>query len=203
MPPSSNWNRVHGAPWRRGQGRQVHDNPWVTVTEFQATAPTGSPAIYGLVEFKNRALAILPIHEDGTVELVGQNRLPFSDYSWEIPEGGGPLNEDPVDGAKRELLEETGLIASEWQEILRLQLSNSVTNELAVGYMALGLTQSVALETDPTEDIARARVPFREVLGLVLDGKITDALTVAMMLRAYHMAKEDGLPRGLARNMLE
>lgn len=203
MPPSSNWNRVHGAPWRRGQGRQVYDNPWVTVTEFQATAPTGSPAIYGLVEFKNRALAILPIHEDGTVELVGQNRLPFSDYSWEIPEGGGPLNEDPVDGAKRELLEETGLIASEWQEILRLQLSNSVTNELAVGYMALGLTQSVALETDPTEDIARARVPFREVLGLVLDGKITDALTVAMMLRAYHMAKEDGLPRGLARNMLE
>ena len=203
MPPSSNWNRVHGAPWRRGQGRQVYDNPWITVTEFQATAPTGSPAIYGLVEFKNHALAILPIHEDGTVELVGQNRLPFSDYSWEIPEGGGPLNEDPVDGAKRELLEETGLIASEWQEILRLQLSNSVTNELAVGYMALGLTQSVALETDPTEDIARARVPFREVLGLVLDGKITDALTVAMMLRAYHMAKEDGLPRGLARNMLE
>ena len=202
MPPSSNWNRVHGAPWRRGQGRQVYDNPWITVTQFQATAPTGSPAIYGLVEFKNRALAILPIHEDGTVELVGQNRLPFSDYSWEIPEGGGPLNEDPVDGAKRELLEETGLIASEWQEILRLQLSNSVTNELAVGYMALGLTQSVALETDPTEDIARARVPFREVLGLVLDGKITDALTVAMMLRAYHMAKEDGLPRGLARNML-
>lgn len=203
MPPSSNWNRVHGAPWRRGLGRQVYDNPWITVTEFQATAPTGSPAIYGLVEFKNHALAILPIHEDGTVELVGQNRLPFSDYSWEIPEGGGPLNEDPIDGAKRELLEETGLIASEWQEILRLQLSNSVTNELAVGYVALGLTQSVALEIDPTEDIARARVPFREVLGLVLDGKITDALTVAMMLRAYHMAKEDGLPRGLARNMLE
>lgn len=202
MPPSSNWNRVHGAPWRRGQGQQVYDNPWITVTEFQATAPTGSPAIYGLVEFKNRALAILPIHEDGTVELVGQNRLPFGDYSWEIPEGGGPLDEDPVDGAKRELLEETGLIASEWQEILRLQLSNSVTNELAVGYVALGLTRSVALEIDPTEDIARARVPFREVLGLVLDGKITDALTVAMMLRAYHMAKEDGLPRGLARNML-
>ena len=203
MPPSANWNRAYGTPWRRGQGRQVYDNPWITVTEFQATAPTGSPAIYGLVEFKNRALAILPIHEDGTVELVGQNRLPFSDYSWEIPEGGGPLNEDPIDGAKRELLEETGLIASEWQEILRLQLSNSVTNELAVGYVALGLTQSVALEIDPTEDIARARVPFREVLGLVLDGKITDALTVAMMLRAYHMAKEDGLPRGLARNMLE
>ena len=203
MPPYSNWNRDHGTPWRRGRGRKVYDNSWITVTEFAATAPTGRPSLYGLVEFKNRALAVLPIHEDGTVELVGQNRLPFGDYSWEIPEGGGPLSEHPLEGAKRELLEETGLIAAEWWEILRVQLSNSVTNELAIGYLALGLTQSVAQETDPTEDIVRARAPFREVLDLVLSGKITDALTVAMMLRAYHMAKEDGLPRGLARNMLE
>ncbi len=203
MPPYSNWNRAHGTPWRRGRGRQVYDNSWITVTEFAATAPTGRPSLYGLVEFKNRALAVLPIHEDGTVELVGQNRLPFGDYSWEIPEGGGPLSEHPLEGAKRELLEETGLIAAEWWEILRVQLSNSVTNELAIGYLALGLTQSVAQDTDPTEDIVRARAPFREVLDLVLSGKITDALTVAMMLRAYHMAKEDGLPRGLARNMLE
>jgi 8-oxo-dGDP phosphatase len=203
MPPPSNWHQAHGKPWRRGPGRQVYDNPWITVTEFEATAPTGRPALYGLVEFKNRALAVLPIHEDGTVELVGQNRLPFGDYSWEIPEGGGPLGEDPLDGAKRELLEETGLVAATWCEVLRMQLSNSVTNELAIGYLALGLTQSVAQETDPTEDIACARVPFREVLHLVIDGKITDALTVAMVLRAYHMAKEDGLPSGLARNMLE
>lgn len=202
MPPSSKWNRAHGTPWKRGQGRQIYDNPWITVTEFAATAPTGRPAMYGLVEFKNRALAVLPIHQDGTVELVGQNRLPFADYSWEIPMGGGPLDEDPLAGAQRELQEETGLVASEWREVLRLQISNSVTNELGVGYLALGLSQSAALKSDPTEDIVRMRVPFREALDRVLDGKITDALTVAMMLRAYHMAKEDGLPRGLARNML-
>lgn len=197
------WMRAHGAPWTRGPGRLVYDNPWISLTEFDATAPTGRPALYGLVGFKNRALAILPLHDDGSVPLVGQNRLPFADYSWEIPEGGGPLAEDPLDGAKRELLEETGLEAAEWREVLRLQLSNSVTDELAIGYLATGLSQ--AAETphgDETEDIVRVRVPFREVLDAAMAGHLTDALTVAMLLRAYHMAQEGLLSPALAQAML-
>lgn len=197
------WLKAYGTPWRRGPGRPVYDNPWISVTEFDATAPTGRPALYGLVGFKNRALAILPLHEDGSVPLVGQNRLPFSDYSWEIPEGGGPLAEDPLDGAKRELLEETGLVAAEWREVLRLQLSNSVTDELAIGYLATGLTQAEEEPRgDETEDIVRVRVPFREALDAAMAGHISDALTVAMLLRAYHMAHEGALPRALARAML-
>lgn len=197
------WLKAHGTPWRRGPGRSIYDNPWISVTEFDATAPTGRPALYGLVRFKNRALAILPLHDDGTVPLVGQNRLPFADYSWEIPEGGGPLAEEPLDGAKRELLEETGLVAAEWREVLRLQLSNSVTDELAIGYVATGLTQAEdAPQGDETEDLVRVRVPFREALDAAMAGHISDALTVAMLLRAYHMAHEGALPRALARAML-
>jgi 8-oxo-dGTP pyrophosphatase MutT (NUDIX family) len=197
------WMRAHGTPWTRGPGRLVYDNPWISVTEFDARAPTGRPALYGLVGFKNRALAILAIHEDGTVPLVGQNRLPFAEYSWEIPEGGGPLAEDPLDGARRELLEETGLEAAEWREILRLQLSNSVTDELAIGYLATGLVQAAeAPQGDDTEDIARVRVPFREALDAAMAGHMTDALTVAMLLRAYHMAQEGLLSPTLARAML-
>jgi 8-oxo-dGTP pyrophosphatase MutT (NUDIX family) len=203
MSQKPEWLVAHGVPWKAGERRIVYENPWIGVSEQTATAPTGKPALYGVVEFKNVALAILPVHEDGTVEMVGQHRFPFGDYSWEVPEGGGPLDEDPLVGAQRELLEETGLAAREWREILNLQLSNSVTNELAIGYLATGLSQVEAPpHADETEDITRIRVPFRQALDAANNGYLRDALTVAILLRAYHMAQEGLLPAALARGML-
>jgi 8-oxo-dGTP pyrophosphatase MutT (NUDIX family) len=173
------------------------------VTHHEAIAPTGRPAQYGLIGFKNVATAILPLHDDGTVTLVGQSRFAHSDYSWEIPEGGAPLGEDPLDGAKRELAEETGLQAREWRQILQVQLSNSVTDERAVGYLALGLSNSEGGEHgDDTEALTLVRAPFREALDVALDGHLKDVLTVAMLLRVYHMAREGGLPDALTRVML-
>lgn len=203
MSQKPDWLVAHGKPWKAGAARRIYDNPWISVTEQNAVAPTGQPALYGLVNFKNRALAILPLHDDGTVTLVGQHRFPFGDYSWEIPEGGGPLDEAPLEGARRELLEETGLAAAHWTEILRMQLSNSVTDELAIGYLATGLTQAAPEPAgDGTEDIARVRAPYREILDVAMAGQIQDALTVAMLLRGYHMAREGLLPDALARAML-
>lgn len=197
------WLQAHGTPWVRGAARQVFDNPWITVTEFAATAPTGKPASYGLVSFKNHAIAILPIYDDGTTVLVGQNRFPAGDYTWEIPEGGGPLDRDPLESAKRELAEETGLEAAEWHEVMRTQLSNSVTDEQMFGYLALGLSRARAgQEMDDTESIETARVPFRQALDAAMTGEIKDMLTVAMLLKAYHMAREGHLASALARAML-
>lgn len=196
------WLESDGKSWTRGDGRLVYENPWIRLTEHQARAPTGAPAVYGLVSFKNLALAVLPLHEDGTVTLVGQARLPLADYSWEIPEGGGPLDVDPLESARRELREEAGLEAAEWREVLRTQLSNSVTDERAVGYIATGLTETAA-EPDATELITLARAPFREVLAAAMAGHIQDMLTVAMLLRGYHMAREGLLPAPLARAMLD
>lgn len=197
------WLKPHGTPWRRGAERLVFENPWIRVTEHEATAPTGRPASYGVVSFKNFAIAVLPIHEDGTVTLVGQNRFAMSDYSWEIPEGGGPVDEDPLESAKRELAEETGLLAAEWREVMRVQLSNSVTDERAIGYVATGLSEGEhPHHADDTEEITLARVPFREALEAALSGHLKDVLTVAMLLRAYHMARERAFPDALTRAML-
>jgi 8-oxo-dGTP pyrophosphatase MutT (NUDIX family) len=197
------WLRPHGTPWRAGEERVAFESDWITVTDQTATAPTGRPARYGLVRFKNLATAVLPIHDDGTVTLVGQHRFPLGDYSWELPEGGAPLGEDPLDGAKRELAEETGLVAEDWREVMRTQLSNSVTDERMVGYLALGLSQSPAPPVaDPTEVIALARVPYREALDAAIAGYLPDMLTVAMLLRGYHMASEGALPGALARAVL-
>ena len=205
MTRKPSWLAAHGTPWRRvGAPRLVYDNPWIRVTEHQAIAPTGHPALYGVIGFKNLALAILPLHEDGAVTLIGQHRFCFEDYSWELPEGGGPLGRDPLASAQRELREEAGLDAAQWREILRLQLSNSVTDEQAIGYLATELSPSAeAALADDTELLAIARVPFREALEAALAGDLRDVLTVAMLLRAYHMAKEGALPTALACAMLD
>ncbi|WP_374575499.1 NUDIX domain-containing protein [Phenylobacterium sp.] len=195
------WLTTDGAPWGRGRARLVYDNPWIRVTEHDAVAPTGAAAVYGLVEFKNLALAILPVFDDGTIMLVGQARFPAQDYSWELPEGGGPLGVDPLESARRELREETGLEAAQWLPILEAQLSNSVTDERAIGYLATGLTE-VEADPDETELLALARVPFREALDAAMAGHMKDMLTVAMLLRGYHMAREGSLPGALARAML-
>jgi 8-oxo-dGTP pyrophosphatase MutT (NUDIX family) len=204
MSDSPDWMTPRGQPWRQvGEPRPRFENPWMSISEADAVAPTGRPALYGLVHFKNRAAAILPLHDDGTVTMVGQHRFPLRDYSWEIPEGGVPFDEDMLDGAKRELSEETGLKAEHWCEVLRLQLSNSITDEVAVGYLATGLSASRDHAPDETEDLAVARRPFAELLDLAVAGKIQDSLTVAMLLRAHHMAVSGELPRELAKNMLD
>ncbi len=191
-----------GKPWRALEERPVYDNPWINLREFQAEAPTGAQTVYGVAHFKNIAVGVLPIHNDGTIVLVGQHRFPMKDYSWEIPEGGVPVAADPLEGARRELVEEAGLEAANWQEVLRFQLSNSVTDERGVGYIATGLSP-VPAAPDATEELALARVHFLDALEQALCGRILDMITVAILLRAYHMAREGLLEGALAKAMLE
>jgi 8-oxo-dGTP pyrophosphatase MutT (NUDIX family) len=195
------WLKAHGRPWRDHGARVVFDNPWITLTEHQVTAPTGKSAVYGKVHFKNVAIAVLPLHPDGTVTLVGQHRFALGDYVWEIPEGGGPLEEAPLDAARRELREEVGLEAASWREILNVQISNSVTDERGIGYLAMDFSPTEK-DPDDTEVIAIERVPFAEALEAAVAGWLPDALTVAMLLRAHHMAVTGELPADLARLML-
>lgn len=189
-------------PWVDVSGPEVvFENPWVTLTRHKAQAPTGAPADYVVVRPKNIAAGVLPIHPDGTVTLVGQSRFPLMNYSWEMPEGGAPFHEDPLDGAKRELAEEAGLTAASWLEVLRMELSNSVTDETAIAWLAWDLSPA-PVDPDPTEIITIARVPFTALIDEVHRGTIRDAFTVATALRAYHMAHEGYLPPALTSAML-
>lgn len=189
-------------PWRVHGYEVRFENPWLRVTDYIITQPDGTPGRYGVVSYANRAMAILPVFEDGTIMLVGQHRFPHDKYSWEIPEGGSPHDEDPLIGARRELREETGLTAETWMEVLRMDLSNSVTEESAIGYIATGLSQGEA-EPDSTEVLQTRRLPFRDALDEAMSGRIFDALTVAMLLRAYYMAKEGELEPALAAAILD
>ncbi|MEO8437674.1 MAG: NUDIX hydrolase [Chloroflexota bacterium] len=169
-------------PWRRRSRRVAYENAWITIWHDEVIRPDGGPGIYGVVHFANLAAGVLAIDDADRVLLVGQHRYALDEYSWEIPEGGVPAGESALDGARRELREETGLDAMEWRELARAHLSNSVTDELAILFVATGLTEGVATP-DGTEQLERRWVPFTEVLEMTLDGRISDAMTVIAVER--------------------
>lgn len=179
-------------PWQITSEKRIYDNPWIGITEYQVLNPSGNPGIYGKVFFKNLAIGVLPLDDDMNTWIVGQYRFTIDQYSWEMPEGGGVLGVDPIDSAKRELLEETGLKAREWMEIQRLHLSNSVSDELSILYLARGLEQFEP-EPEDTEQLIVNKIPFEQMYQMVADGQITDAMTVAAVLKVRLMQLEGKL----------
>jgi 8-oxo-dGTP pyrophosphatase MutT (NUDIX family) len=169
-------------PWRTLKTRVTYDNPWIRVREDDVIRPDGAPGIYGVVHYKNKAIGVLPIDEEGHTYLVGQYRYTLDVYSWEIPEGGGAEGEEPIEAAKRELREETGLIARRWRTLGRAHLSNSVSDEEAIIFLATDLVQGAA-DPEGTEKLELRRVKFEEALRMVADGEITDSLSVIAILR--------------------
>lgn len=173
-------------PWQITSDKKIYDNPWISLTEYQVINPSGNPGIYGKVHFKGFAIGIIPLDEEMNTYLVGQYRFAPGCYSWEIPEGGGPFDADPLESAKRELLEEAGLKAEQWTELLRMHLSNSVSDELSIVYLARGLKQFEP-EPEDTEQLIIKKLPFAEVYRMVCSGEITDSITVAAVLKLQLM----------------
>ena len=163
-------------PWQSVSTRIVYDNPWIRVREDEVVRPDGQPGIYGVVHFKNVAVGILAV-EDGMLHLVGQYRYPLERYSWEIPEGGCAEGEDPLQAARRELEEETGLRARRWTKMGEAHLSNSVSDELAVWFLAEGLEQGER-RPEGTERLQVRRVSLKDARALVETGEITDAISL-------------------------
>lgn len=170
-------------PWRRLRSRDVYQNPWIGVREDAVIRPDGQPGIYGVVHFHNWAVGIVPLTEDGQTVLVGQYRYPLDSYSWEIPEGGTEPAGSPLDGARRELIEETGIRAERWTYLGEAHLSNSVSDEVGCVFLAEQLTFGEA-EPEGTEELQLARVPLRRAVEMALSGEISDALSIVGLLRA-------------------
>ncbi len=168
--------------WKKLSSRTVFENDWMQVLEDHVINPGGGENRYGHVHFKNRAVAIIALDDNDNTWLVGQQRYTLGEYSWELPMGGAPLDEEPLAAAKRELKEETGMTANHWEEVMRLHTSNSITDEVGLVYVATGLTQGDP-QTEEMEELAVRSLPLDAAVHMVLDGEITDAISAAALLR--------------------
>ncbi len=173
-------------PWKKISEKLIYENPWIRLEEHDVINPGGGKSIYGKVLFRNKALGIIPLDNERNTWLVGQYRYTIDEYSWEIPMGGGPLDVDILLSAQRELQEETGLKAAKWTQVMRIHTSNSVTDEEGFVFLAEELEQG---ETafEETEDLKIVKLPFSQAVQWVMDGKITDAISIAGIMKVNKM----------------
>jgi 8-oxo-dGTP pyrophosphatase MutT (NUDIX family) len=166
-------------PWKVTGKKEVYSNPWISLTEFDVVNPGGGKGIYGKVHFKNAAIGVIALDEDLNTYLVGQYRFVLDAYSWEIPEGGCPEGQEAyLEAAQRELLEEAGLTADNWTELLRFHLSNSVCDEHGIIFLARNLKQGMPSPEETEQDLRSKKVPFGEAVAMVNDGRITDSISI-------------------------
>jgi 8-oxo-dGTP pyrophosphatase MutT (NUDIX family) len=168
--------------WPVTASRTVYDNAWIEVVEDDVVRPDGSPGVYGVVRLRHPAVFVVALTDADEVVLVTVDRH-TTGPSVEVPAGGadGP---DTLAGARRELAEETGLQASEWLEVGRMNALNGVCVAPEVVYLATGLSPADGAEQE-VEGISAVRaVPWADVLGLVARGEISDGETVAALMFA-------------------
>ena len=169
-------------PWKTLSSRAIYENAWIKVREDEVVRPDGKSGIYGVVSPQNYAIGVLPLHGDGTITLVGQFRYTLNQYSWEIPEGGCPFDEAPIEAARRELKEETGLIAAQIVPLCgEIHLTNSISDERGYLFLATQLTQGKATP-EGTEQLLTRRISLEESVKMIISGEINDALTIMGLL---------------------
>ncbi|MCA6434917.1 MAG: NUDIX domain-containing protein [Bacteroidota bacterium] len=176
-------------PWKINSVKKVYESPWIEVNHHEVINPASRPGIYGTIHFKNLAIGIIPLDEDHNTWIVGQWRFPLNSYSWEIIEGGGPLNDSPLESAKRELKEETGIVANKFTLLCNMHTSNSATDEYCHIYLAQGLSFEES-EPEESEELVVKKLPFETVYQMVMNGEITDSLSMVGVLKTKLLLNE-------------
>jgi len=189
-------------PWEIKSTEKIFANPWIELISHNVIQPDGSSGTYGVVGFNNLAIGVLPFDAEGNVTLVGQHRFPLDRYSWELPEGGGQKDKPALESAARELAEETGLRANSWLQLTEFDVSNSVTDERAICFLAWDLEQGTTAP-EPSEELTIRKVPFKKLLEMVLSGEISDGLTIVMTLTAYTKALRGEVPAPISAHILD
>ncbi|MFJ4158502.1 NUDIX domain-containing protein [Microbacterium testaceum] len=168
--------------WTTRASRTVYENRWIHVREDEVTGPHGD-GIYGVVRMQHPAVFVVALDDDERVCFVELERY-TTGRSLEIPAGGSD-GEDPLEAAKRELLEETGVTASEWISLGRMNALNGIADAPEYVFLARGLKTTDATQSQSEEGIDAVRwVPFAEALALVTDGTVTDGETIGALALA-------------------
>lgn len=171
----------HG-PWTIQETNQKYQNSFIDVREDQVLQPDGQPGIYGTVTMKP-GVAILPIDSDHTVYLTRQFRYALGKESIEVVCGALEEDEPPFEAARREIQEELGIKAEEWNDLGFFHMDTSIVHCPVYLFLAKQLTFTQTNQ-DGTETIEKLRIPLNEAIQMVMDSQITHSPSCVMLLKA-------------------
>lgn len=161
----------------------IFDGVLLHVYRDEVILPDGRGSVRELLRF-NGAVGIIPVTEDGNVIIEDQFRYPVDQVMMEIPAGKiDGKEEDPFVAAKRELLEETGIIAKKWIPLGSHYPSPAYTDEKITLYLATDL-QFEAQKLDEGEFINIRQIPLKDLVDMVMYGEITDGKSQIAILKA-------------------
>ncbi len=185
-------------PWTVLSSENLYENDFIRLIRHRVRCAADTEGEYGVVQYKQLGVRILPIDQEGHTWLVGQHRFAVGAYSWELPAGGGDLGELPEKAAARELQEEVGLRASQWAELNRLTPAGSMLDLREFSYLAWDLSRAEK-SPDPQERLQIRRLPFSEAVQMALNGGIANAGAAATILMAHVKALRGDLSPEVSR----
>ena len=176
-------------------GETIYDGKIIRVEKWRVSLPDGREAAREVVIHKGAA-AIVPVDAQGMVTLVRQHRVALDTFTWEIPAGKlDSVSEDPLDCAKRELEEETGLRAANWRRLSHVITTPGFCTEQISIYLATELSQHES-HADQDEFLRLQKMPLDEAVNRVMAGEFRDAKTcLGLLMAARVLADQPRLPR--------
>ena len=171
--------------WQLKKSKRVYSSEWMRVRQDDVIRADGSDGVYSVVELKG-GVGVVAVNNKKEIRLVGQYRFATDTYSWEIPKGSLDKFENPekpLDAAKRELEEETGLFAKKWEELTMVHTLMGYSNDKVYLFLATDLKQNKP-HPDEVEDITIKFVTIQAFKNMVKKKEITDATSIAAVLLA-------------------
>ena len=180
--------KMHDGGWKTHASRFIFQSPWFRLRQDDITLPGGEEITYTLVDHPGYAM-VVPMVDRETVLLEEVYRHTVQQTVIECPSGG--LDDDqPLDAAHRELLEETGWAAAEMSPLGSYFGSNGISNERFHLFLATGLEQVAEPDREPTEQMELIQVPFDRAVHMALSGEVEDGPSAfALLLAANRLGR--------------
>lgn len=168
-------------PWQVLSKRTIYTSPWINLDQWAVRLPDGSIIPdHHVLDFPSEAVGVIPIGTDGRILMIDHYRFMTDTRGWEIPSGGIDRDESVLEGAARELLEETGYTAAEVKVLGKYHPSNGSSNQVFHAAIARGLTrQSEPL--DQNETLGLRWFTLDEIRAMIARNEILDGLTLTML----------------------